>query len=187
MTLMDIPSDNDQLHLLIDNIGLVLQVAQIYHLVVLEENITTNALIEILLKLPDLVSIKIHSLSLKHSQTPYLNEEIQMRLSTTSKITSVILEEMNHIHDIDFLIELCPQINYLQLYWAEVITDIQAFVEKIIMKISESNQYLQYLSFGAPEVDDQAVEKLERMRNLHIPLFNYSVKRVDDEIVMQWK
>ena len=65
MTLMDIPL-NDELHFLVDDIGLVLRVARIYHLVVVEDNISTDALIEILLKLPDLLSIKIRSLSLEN-------------------------------------------------------------------------------------------------------------------------
>jgi len=64
---MDIPLD-DQLHFLIDDIGLVLRVARAYHLVVLEDKISTDALIEILLKLPDLLSIKIRSLSLEDEQ-----------------------------------------------------------------------------------------------------------------------
>ena len=180
MTLAYRPPDNDRLHLLIDDIGLVLQVAQIYHLVMIEENISTTALIEILLKLPDLLSLKIRSLSLEHSKTPYLKEETQMRLSTSSKITSVILEQMNHIDDIDFLIELCPKMNYLDLYWTQWMTDIRAFVENIIRKIRERNRYLEHFSFGCPQVDDQPIETLERMRDSHISLSDCIVKRVDE-------
>ena len=64
MTMMDVPLD-DQFHFLIDDIISILRVARIYHLVVLEDNIPTDALIEILLKLPNLRFIKIRSLSLK--------------------------------------------------------------------------------------------------------------------------
>ena len=94
---------------------------------------------------------------------------------------------MNHIHEVDFLIELCPRISSLRLNWIEFIMDIEAFVENIIMKISEGNQYLQYLSFCSPAVDDQAVEQLERMSDSDVPLFDYTVKRIDEQIVLQWK
>ena len=184
---MDIPSDDDELHFLIDDIGSVLRVAQIYHLVVLEKNISTDILIEILLKLPDLLSIKIHSLSLEKSQIPYLKEEIAIQLSTTFTIIGLILEQMNDISEINFLIELCPRINHLQLYWTECVMDIEAFVENIIMKISEGNQYLQYFSFGSPAIDDQTVEQLQRMCDSNVPLFDYTVKLLDEEIVLQWK
>ncbi|CAF3941168.1 unnamed protein product [Rotaria sp. Silwood1] len=90
-------------------------VADIYHLEI-DEEIYTDTLMEILVLLPELDSLKISSLL--YSNPIYINgkdSNVLCLLTSLNQITKVYLMKMTKMEEIDFLIELCPQMIYLKV------------------------------------------------------------------------
>jgi hypothetical protein len=97
LTLMYIPPDLWKQIVTVD-IKRVVNVAHIYHLIISEEKIFIGILIPIINSLPELLSIKIHSLSFDVPEDMD-TEDIDILFSTipTSKITKVYLEKVSEL------------------------------------------------------------------------------------------
>ncbi len=152
------------------------------------EEIFNGALIQIVDLLSELQTLKIHSLSLEEPRD-LCEEEVDILLSRedTNKITKVYLEIMMDMADIYFLMVLCPQINYLKVGFINNI-DVESFVRKILNKINhEQNQYLRLLCFRVEAADDQTIKNLEKIIDDEKLLVDYSMKRVRENIYLQWK
>ncbi|CAF4724115.1 unnamed protein product, partial [Rotaria sp. Silwood2] len=161
---------------------------QIYHLETLEEDISIDNLIQIINSLPDLISIKIHSLSLAQS-IDLLETKVDIHYSTinTNKITKVYLDNITGIEEIYFLMILCPNIEYLKIDWIGNIND-QLFVENILKKINqECNDHFRLLCFHISAADDETIKNLEKIIHLKKLLLDYKIKRVLDNIYLEWK
>jgi hypothetical protein len=152
---------------------------------ILSENVHSNVLLETVNSLPELNTLKIHSLSLYEPRM--LNDEELIILSSiedTSQITKVYLEKMNEIKELDFLFELCPHMEYLKLDYIKHM-DFK-FVFRYIIK-HDCNDYLHLLCFRIPTAGDEMIIKLKRMIHFEKLLFNYTIKRVADNIYIEWK
>ena len=106
---------------------------------------------EITNALPQVTTMKLHSLSLdqaKDSET----EELIVFPSTESinQITKVYLEKMSAIEEVYSLMKLYPNMSYLKIDSFDNMK-IDVFIRNILKKINrESNQYLRLLCFRAP-------------------------------------
>ncbi len=138
--------------------------------------------------LSQLQTLKIHSLLLEKSND--LNEEEVDILSSredTNQITKVYLKTMTDMAEIYFLIVLCPQLQYLRVDYI-VNMDVESFVREILHKINfEKNEYLRLLRFYVEAADDQTIKNLEKMIDDEKLLVVYSIKRVRENIYLQWK
>jgi len=66
--------------------------------------------------------------------------------------------------------------------------DVELFVKNILMKITiKYKHHLRFLCFRVPTVDDKMLQRLEEMINFKKLLVNYTIKRVCDNIYLQWK
>lgn len=152
---------------------------------ILEEQIFNGVLIKTIDLLPELVSLKIHSLSCDQPRELCEDEvDILSSMEETSKITKVYLEQIIEITDIYFLMVLCPYMEYLKILW---INDMNAelFVEKMVKKIKhDRNKYLRLLCFRVPAADEQIIEKLEKMIDSKKLLIDYKLKRVRENIYL---
>jgi hypothetical protein len=165
----------------------VLTVTDIYHLDISPTSIFIGQLIYLLAVLPTLVTLKLHSLST--SERNLLEEEVDMcvLISKRNKITKVYLEKMMDTEEVDILIKLCPQMNYLQINNINNI-DVEVFLKEILIEmIGDFNDHLRSLYFRIPTVDDQMVQKLEEMIDNEKLLVDYTIKRVHDNIHLQWR
>ena len=164
-----------------------LKIAQIYHLTITKENISIRTLIRTIELLPDLQTLTIESLSLDQSK-PFSPEELHKfsRTKNTGKMTKVSLQRLNSVNDIDFLMALCPAITHLKVVYINNMT-IGFYFRFMLKKIDrDGHRSLRSLSFFHPTADDQLVKNLEKMiTNEHL-LDNYSIKRVSNEIRLQW-
>ena len=164
-----------------------LKIAQIYHLIITRENISIAILIQTIQLLPDLQTLTIYSLSLDPYR-PFSSKELRKfsRTKNNGKMTKVSLQRLNSVNDIDFLMALCPALIYFKIDHIENMTI--AFCLRFILKKIDGDGYrsLRLLSFSHPTADDQQVKDLEKMiANEHL-LDNYSIKRVSNEIRLQW-
>jgi hypothetical protein len=88
----------------------MLMITKIYHLELLNIRVFSQSLILLLRLLPDLNSLKIHSLLVKESQM--LNEEDRINfdnLKITNKIKKVYIESIEHHEEFLFLIAIFRQ------------------------------------------------------------------------------
>ncbi|CAF3151709.1 unnamed protein product, partial [Rotaria sp. Silwood2] len=88
---------------------------KITHLVMECQNIFIGTLIELLQFLPNLDSLKICSLSLVKPRCLYKEEvEILHSISKNNKITKVNIERTSELAEVQFLIDLCPHMQYFE-------------------------------------------------------------------------
>jgi hypothetical protein len=145
------------------DITTALTATQIYHLEISEERILIDILIKITNALPQVTTIKLHSISLdqtQHSET----DELLLFPSTESinQITKVYLEKMSTIEEVYALMEHYPTMSYLKID-SFVDMKMDVFIRNILKRIKrESNRNLRLLCFYAPTTDDSMIKMLER-------------------------
>jgi hypothetical protein len=160
----------------------ILTIEQIYHLEISE--VFMNTFIQIINLLPKLDSLKISSLSLKQSKSLFTNET---ELINQNQITKVNLETINNIEEVYFLLELCPRIVYLKIDFINNI-DMELFVRDILIKINtKSNHQLRLLCFSISAADDQMIKTLQTMIRSEKLLLDYTIKRILNNIYLEWK
>lgn len=188
LIITDISSPESQ-ELINMHINRALTVAQIYHLVIEDEQIFNGTLRKAVNLLPDLMTLDIYSLSFEESRE-LCEEEVDVLLSreSTSQITKVCLGMMMQITDIYFLMDVCPKMEYLRVCSLNDM-DVELFLRSILDKInSENNQHLRLLSFIVEGANDELIQKLTKMIDTEKLITNYSIQYVyRDNIFLQWK
>jgi hypothetical protein len=181
LSLSYIPS-SESYQLLIMHIENILNVTQIHHLEILEEKLCIDILMQITNSLPQVTTMKIHSLSLDPARDSETDELIIFpSTKSTNQITKVCLEKMFVVEEVYSLMKLYPNMSYLKINSFDNMK-VNVFIRNISKKIErESNQHLRSLCFRAPETDDSMIKALEKMKN------DYTINRVDDYIFLQWK
>jgi hypothetical protein len=167
----------------------ILNVTQIHHLEISQEKLCMDILIQIINTLPQLYTMKIHSLSLDQTKDSEIEERTvsPSTTSTTNQITKVYLEKMFTIEEIYSLVKLCSNMSYLKVNSFDNI-NVDVFIRNILKKINcESNRYLRLLCFPAPTTDDSIITILEKMKNDEKLLHDYTIKPIGDHIFLQWK
>jgi hypothetical protein len=164
------------------DINSILRVTQIHYLEISLEKILIDILIQITNSLPQVNTMKIHSLSLDQARDSE-TEELIIFPSTESinQITKVYLEKMFAIEEVYSLMKMCSNMSYLKIdSFDNMMVDV--FIQNILKKIKhDSNQHLRLLCFRAPASDDPMIQTLEKMKN------DYTINRVDGYIFLQWK
>ncbi|CAF1502734.1 unnamed protein product [Rotaria sordida] len=161
----------------------ILTVAQIYSLDIPVENVYVDVLIEIVRLLPELTTLKIHSLSL---HKPIMLNFIQLSMNYTSKVRKVYLLTMNEIEEFSILLNLCPFMKYFKVDYTKQM-DFKFLLQCILKKIKHDyNEYLRLLCFRVPTADDEMIQKLNRMIDLEKLLWNYKIKRVAENLYIEW-
>ncbi|CAF1310774.1 unnamed protein product [Rotaria sordida] len=92
---------------------------------------------------------------------------------------------MIQIEEINFLIELCPQMAYLNEDFLNNI-NTELVVRFVLMKINiEHNHQLRLLCVHVRAIDDEMIEKLHKMIYFEQLLTNYTIKRISDDMYLQ--
>ncbi|CAF1218903.1 unnamed protein product [Rotaria sordida] len=164
----------------------ILTIGQIYHLEISE--VFINTFIQIINLLPKLDSLKIYSLPLKQSKCLSTNQtELMSLISNKNQITKVNLETITNIEEVYFLLELCPHIIYLKVDFINNI-DIELFVRQILIKINtKCHHQLRLLCFCISAADDQMIKTLQKMIRSEKLLLDYTIKRILNNIYLEWK
>jgi hypothetical protein len=155
-----------------------LDVTQIYHFANNGE-IFAGTLVEILSQFNKLDSFEITSLLL--SQPRNLSD---YQILSKNQIKKVILQYLNNIEEVYFLIDLCPHMAYLLVYDIRNI-DMELFLRLIFKKLM--THQLRLLGFGLRAADDQMIIQLEKMIKNEKLLLDYAIRRVWNLIYLQWK
>jgi hypothetical protein len=169
-------------------INRALSIVQYYHLEIRNDKIFHGALMQVVNCLSELHTLKIHSLSLEEPRD-LCEEEVDILLSRedTNQITKVYLKTTMDMADIYFLTALCPHMEYLRVGSINDM-DTESFVRELLHKINfEQNEYLRLLCFRVEAADDQTIKNLQKMIDDEKLLVDYSMKRVRENIYLQWK
>ncbi len=187
LSLSYIPSD-ECYGLLITDIKTILNVTQIHHLEISHEKTLVDILMEITNALPQVTTMKLHSLSLDQARDSETDELIVFSSTESiNQVTKVYLEKMFVTEEVYSLMKLYPYMSYLKIDSFDNMK-IDAFIRNILKKINrESNQYLRSLCFCAPATANLMIKTLEKMKNNKKLIDDYTINWVDNYIFLQWK
>ena len=106
----------------------ILNLAQIYHLVIAEEKTFIGILIQIVHSLPELISLQLNSLSFKEPDG-ITRRDLKQFFSkpSCSKILNVYIEKVEKMGEVHFLSALCPRMISLQIISFKGNTDAKSF------------------------------------------------------------
>jgi len=156
---------------------------QITHLIVDCKKLFYTKFIQLLCLLPNLNSLGIFSLSffkLKYS-TPEETVLIQS-WSDNNKITKLELRsfiEKPDLEKIQFFIDLCTQMKYLQVK-CENIFNIESILRYVLLKnIGKFNLFCLWV----PITSDSMIRQLQTIEKL---IHNYKITRTSEKIYLQW-
>ena len=165
----------------------ILNISQIYHLDI-RQQISIERLMQIIHLLPDLITLKMTSLSFYRSIILYGQVfPTTCSIEHARQIKNVYMEKTKTIEEIYFLITFCPHMEYLNV---ECIKDIniELFVRDILNKINNNHHtHLRLLCIYDTKADDKMIKTLEKMIYVKKLLVDYTIKRVLDNIYLQWK
>jgi hypothetical protein len=102
--------------------------------------------------------------------------------SKMNKITKMNIISEIELNQIDILMNLCPQMEYLHVKCRNYM-ELECIIRLILMK-RKSNLYL--LCFWISKADDQMVKKLQTMIYLEKLIVNYRIQRIHNRIYLQW-
>jgi len=113
--------------------------------------------------------------------------ELISLISNKNQITKVNMEKISNINEICFLLELCPRMIYLKIDFINNI-DMELFLRIILLKIkTKCNHQLRLLCFSIQAADDQMIKTLQTMITFEKLLLDYTIKRIQKNVYLQWK
>jgi hypothetical protein len=138
--------------------------------------------------LTELNSLKIHSIVFDKPRILSIEEnDVVHSILNGSKITKIYLGKINYTDEIFVLMKFFPNMVYLHVNYIHI-TDIESCLRSILEEIHhECHKHLRSLCFRVPAIDDQMIQTLEKMMNNEKLLINYTIKRIDEHIYLQWK
>jgi hypothetical protein len=142
-------------------------------------------LIKLIHLLPDLHSLKVASVPNSNVNNLSAEDAESLRLlSINNKITKV--SQWMDFELIDFLINLCPRMQHLEVMWVEC-KDLQTLVRIILMKTITHIPRLHSLRINVRDGGDEIVNELQKMIDSEKLLADYIIQRSDNDINLQWK
>ncbi|UJR32688.1 hypothetical protein I4U23_020147 [Adineta vaga] len=162
-------------------------IIRITHLNLQHDEFYVGLFLDLLHLLPDLESVELKSLMLmKHRKLSKEEENLIDLLRKTNQIIRVTLTNIVELAQIQFLIHLCPRIQQLQISCSRTI-DIASLARLVFTKDCNALPHLSILLLSIPKIDYNLTDKLQKMIRSEQGHNEYTIKRVDDQICVQWK
>ncbi len=176
--------DNDQSFF--DILGPILVTAQMTCLKIVRRKIFIGTLINLIRYLPNLHSLIVSSLSMIHPRCLSVDEATALRfVSQNNKITRVNLQQMNDLAQVQFLLELCPRIEYLEVDCTNVVYP-EDVIRFILMKNIKYIPNLSSLCLKILPKKTDLVYHLKRMIDFEQLHQNYTIQQTENSINFQW-
>jgi hypothetical protein len=170
-----------------DNTIILLNLLRITRLDIPYSGIFVGTLIDLIHHLPNLDSVRVWSLSLLKLSC-ISDEQISTLclLSKTNKITKVNIQCLTELSQLQFLIDLCPRMQYLEISYLNDI-DPKPFTRFILTKYLKSVFELCILCLYIAIPNDKIVEEIQDMINLEKLCDDYTIKCLYNKIYLRWK
>jgi hypothetical protein len=145
-----------------------------------------DTLVDLIYHLPNLTSLRVCSLSLTKPQCLSVEQTNTLRfVSNNNKITKVNIQCVTDLAQIQFLIDLCQCMQYLEIGCSSDV-DFKSVVRFILMKDLRYIPHLRLLCLCSQKADDKMVEELQEMITFERLQRDYIIKRIGDKIYLQW-
>ncbi|CAF0872377.1 unnamed protein product [Rotaria sordida] len=157
------------------------------HLNINNNNMSISMLIEILRLLPNLESLKISSLSMLQSEFLSVEDTKKYLLvSIINKITKVKLDKVTEKTQIQFLINLCPRMQYFEVDCMSN-TDLKKFMTFILINQMTHIPNLRFLSLNVPNANENMIKNIAMTIELETIISNYKIQRIGNKFFLHWK
>ena len=167
-------------------IGPMLLSSQLTCLHVDFSGIFAGILIDFIQHLPHLHSLVVKSLGSMRKRHLSLETTRTLRfISQRKSITKVRLIDVDCLSAIQFLIDLCSGMQYLQIDNTNDL-DLECFVRFILMKNIKYLPSLVSLSFGCPKSNIDLLTKLAKMIAFEQLRRDYTIEQIDEKIYLRW-
>ena len=93
---------------------------------------------------------------------------------------------MLEIEQVNFLINLCPRMQYFQVHDSKDM-DLKMLARCVLRKTNTDIPHLSSLYFDIHDEYDKMVWKLRKMIDSDKLLLNYTINRINNYIVLKWK
>jgi len=171
----------------IKNINRIFQIVRITCLNIDLCHSSGDLLIDFINRLPYLNSLSVSCLPLLELNISTDESSKFYFVSNNNNIKKVNLEKMVAFEQIQFFIDLCPHIEYLQVGCTSNF-NCEMFKRFVLMKNNTKKIFKLYLlCLYISTADEKMIEKFQTMIDMERLISNYSIKRVLDKIYFQWK
>jgi len=185
LTVIDVSNMDDE-ELLSDIIGPILLMMQITCLNITRREFFIGTLIDLIRCLPNLDSLVVSSLAMLKPRCLSVEETRTLRLiSNDNKITKVKLHRTNDLAEIQFLLDLCYRVEYLEVDCANGVSP-ERFLRFILMKNIKYIPNLSSLCFEISQTEEDIVDKLKKMIDFEQLRHNYAIKQIKNRIYLRW-
>ena len=185
LSIKDIP-DFDKNAFYIDIIGPLLVSSQITCLHVDSRKIPAGVLIDVIQHLPNLHSLVVESLASMQKRHLSVEETRAFRMVSQKKsISKVRLVNVDCLSEIQFLLDLCSGVQYLQIDHLNDL-DLASFVRLILMKNVKYLPNLFFVCFGCPPSNNDLLQKLDRMIRFEQLRQDYTIEQIQENIYLRW-
>ncbi|CAF4666810.1 unnamed protein product, partial [Rotaria sp. Silwood2] len=157
------------------------------HLNINNNNMSISMLIEILRLLPNLESLKVSSLSMLQS-TILSFEDIKkyILISIINKITKVKLDKVTEKKQIQFLINLCPRMQYFEVDCMSN-ADLSTFMTFILINQMTHIPNLCFLCLNVPNANENMIKNLAMTIELETIIDKFKIQRIGNKFFLYWK
>jgi hypothetical protein len=170
----------------ITNLNHCVPLTQINDLHINYDNVNTDMLIEILCYMPNLDSLTLYYCQLQHVLTRSARQEDQIaHLVSTNKITKVVIRGSvkNTLEDLQFLVNLCPRIEDLEILFNE---DTLEYIAQIVSSKHISSS-IHLFSLLIRNINPAMVEKFRTMIGYDNILHNdYTFEHINNFLSLWW-
>lgn len=172
--------------LFIDLVCPILIKTQITRLVIMDYKISIDMLSKIINRLPYLTSLIIWSWS---SLKTFIGIEKQHTIQAKdndNKIRKVCLEKLMKLKTINFLIDLCPLMDYLEIINITYV-DLQSLLQLIVRKHGMNIRHPFILCLKNYQIENEIIKKLQRTINEEKQNDNYTITCAYENIYLECK
>ncbi|CAF3514370.1 unnamed protein product, partial [Adineta steineri] len=158
---------------------------QFTHLDIEEDSMCIHMLLDILSSLPNIESLKLSWIPVLQLESVFIEDtKNYLSVLATNKITNVKLGQVGEEQEIQFFINLCPHMQYLEVECISD-TDVPLFM-KFIMNRRTRIPNICCLCFINPIADENMVKTLAKIIDSEIVNDNYTIQRSGNKISVHW-
>lgn len=171
---------------LVETIGPILTLLPISTVNITRDDFFVGTLIHLINHLPHVHSLTVSTLSMVYPR--YLStDEIQLLRSVAeeNKITRVNLQWMKDLAQVQFILDLCPQIEQLEMICINGDSP-ESLIRFVLMKNVEHIPHLSLLTFKMLSTQENLTNVLKKMIDLEQLRQNYTIRQIDNQIHLQW-
>ncbi|CAF0952924.1 unnamed protein product [Adineta ricciae] len=162
------------------------------HLNIKCDKIPSGLFIDLIHSLPNLTSLEVAAVpNIKADSLSFEESETALLIAIKNKIMKIKIGKNGAVKDIDFILNLCPRVKYLE---AQYTTDEE--LEHLLGVISMNNRictvHLDCLAVCASTAKEKIINKIhgiiefERLFNSEDAFRDYVIQSTDERILLKW-